>query len=124
MKFILLLTLVISSLSVSAADLPKKSQQEISHLIHYLEVSGCRFNRNGTWYTSVEAVKHINKKYEYLLDKKIVSSAEVFIEKAASESSMSGKPYLVQCGEAQAQPSAKWFTSELESYRKKAGETQ
>ncbi len=124
MKFIVFCILLISSLTVFAEDLSNKSQQEINHLITDLETSGCRFNRNGTWYTSIEAVKHINKKYEYLLDKKLVSSAEVFIEKAASESSMSGKPYLVQCGSEQAQPSANWFTAELKNYRKKAGEVQ
>src|SRR4051812_32804185 len=109
MKTIIFL-LIISSLPVFAEDLSVKSQQEIKHLITYLETSGCRFNRNGTWYTSAEAVQHINKKYAYLLDKKLVPSAEIFIEKAASESSMSGKPYLVQCGDAQ-EPSATWFTT-------------
>ena len=119
-KFILFWIFIINPLMAVAEELSFKSQQEISHLISYLEKSGCRFNRNGTWYSSTEAVQHINKKYEYLLDKKLVRSAEVFIEKAASESSMSGKPYLVQCGNEQTQPSANWFAAELKNYRKKS----
>lgn len=117
MKFLLLFTLLITPLFAYAVDLSKTSQQEITHLISYLEVSGCQFNRNGTWYSAVDAVSHINKKYQYLLDKKLVASAEFFIEKAASVSSMSGKAYLVKCGSAEAQASAVWFTAELARYR-------
>lgn len=120
MKYLLLFSLLLAYVSASAAELPKTSQQEITHLMNYLETSGCRFNRNGTWYSTADAVSHINKKYQYLLDKKIVSSAEIFVEKAASESSMSGNAYLVQCGDLQPEPSAIWFTNELKKYREKA----
>lgn len=121
MKLLLSFSLLITSLFAQAADLSQTSQQEIAHLIHYLESSGCQFNRNGTWYPTAEAVNHINKKYQYLLDKKLVSSAEIFIEKAASESSMSGKAYLVQCGGNTPQASGAWFTAELVRFRQSNG---
>lgn len=124
MKYLLVFLLLTSSFFAcaegsSSSSLPT-TQQEIAHLINYLETSGCRFNRNGTWYSAADAVDHINKKYQYLLDKKLVSSAETFIEKAASESSMSGKAYLVQCGDAHPEPSAIWFSTELKKYRQQA----
>ena len=109
--------LIMAASSAGADELPAQSQQEIAHLLQYLESSGCQFNRNGTWYDAVAAKEHINKKYQYLLDKHQLTSAESFIEKAATESSMSGKAYLVKCGSGEASESAAWFRAELQKYR-------
>lgn len=104
---------------VFAAEPSPASKQEVEHLFSYLRNSGCEFFRNGTWYDGKAAVDHLQKKYQYLVDKGMVSSAESFIDKGASESSMSGKPYLVRCG-ANAKPveSAAWLKAELAKYRK------
>lgn len=91
--------------------------KEISHLLSRLGASGCQFNRNGTWHDAAKAVEHINTKYEYLRKRNLVPTAEAFIERAASESSMSGKPYLVKCGDAPAKPSADWLRETLSRYR-------
>ncbi len=96
------------------------AQQEISHLFAYLKSSGCQFNRNGSWYGPQEAADHLNDKYQYLLNKNRISTAEDFIAGAASQSSMSGQPYLVKCGDAAPVESAIWFRVELEKYRKSA----
>ena len=93
------------------------AQQEISHLMTRLGASGCQFNRNGSWYPSSTAESHLRRKYEYLLKKDLVTTAESFIERAGSESSSSGKPYLVKCSDGQAVPSADWLTAELARYR-------
>ncbi|MGZ5789616.1 MAG: DUF5329 domain-containing protein, partial [Burkholderiaceae bacterium] len=87
-------------------------------LFTYLQKSGCQFNRNGSWYQPNEAVNHLQKKYQYLLDKNLISTAEDFIQKAATESSMSGKPYLVKCDNATPVESAIWFKRELAAFRK------
>ncbi len=100
-----------------AGEPPSMAKQENSHLISYLKDSGCRFNRNGTWYSSADAVDHLNKKFQYLLDKGMVSSAEDFITRAASESSISHKPYLVKCSTNPAVKSGPWLKSELIRYR-------
>jgi uncharacterized membrane protein len=93
------------------------ASNEIAHLIAQLGASGCQFNRNGTWYASSAAQSHLQRKYEYLLEKNLVTTAETFIERAGSESSRSGKPYVVKCGDAEAVKSAEWLTSELKKYR-------
>ncbi len=93
-------------------------RQEIAHLLQYLGNSGCQFKRNDSWYSSAEAVVHLDKKYQYLLRKDLVASAEDFIARAASESSTSGKPYQVKCGTNGAVPSSAWLKSELAKYRK------
>lgn len=110
------LVCMLSSLSYGA-ELSAATQQEISHLFSYLENSGCQFNRNDSWYEAKDAVTHINKKYQYLLGKNLISSTESFIEGAATKSSMSGKPYQVRCDGVVAQ-SAPWFKAELTKYRK------
>ncbi|MDF0605680.1 DUF5329 domain-containing protein [Neisseriaceae bacterium TC5R-5] len=93
------------------------TKQEIDHLLSYLEKSRCEFNRNGSWYTSVEASKHLRDKYEYLLKKDWVSNAESFIDRAASKSSMTGQAYQVRCSGQQAVASANWLSSELKRWR-------
>jgi hypothetical protein len=120
-RFLLRLMLVwalLSSMPSFAAEPLATTKQEIQHLLSRLENSGCQFFRNGTWYDGKAATAHLRQKYQYLLDKGMVSTAESFIEKGASESSVSGKPYLVKCG-ADAKPveSAAWLKSELAKYR-------
>lgn len=97
---------------------PSKSpQEEVEHLFQYLQKSGCRFNRNGTWYSSEKAVDHLRRKYAYLVKKGIFTTAESFIDKGASASSMSGAPYQVQCDSMPPVPSGPWLRAELTRYR-------
>lgn len=96
---------------------PKSPQEEVEHLFQYLQKSGCRFNRNGTWYSSEKAVDHLRRKYAYLVKKGIFSTAESFIDKGASTSSMSGTPYQVQCDSLPPTLSGPWLTAELKRYR-------
>lgn len=115
-RLILCLAIVLASRAV--ADEPGTvARKEISHLISHLGSSGCQFQRNGSWYTSSQAVSHLTRKYEYLLKRGLVPSAEAFIQRAATESSVSGKPYLVKCGQAPPVPSAAWLREELAKFR-------
>ena len=107
------------SLSVHAADLSSQSKAEIEYLFSYLKNSGCQFNRNEKWYSANEAVSHLGTKYNYLLEKNMLSSAEDFIDKAATSSSMSGKLYLVKCSNEEPVQSSAWFKAELSKYRSK-----
>lgn len=93
-------------------------QQEVEHLFTHLEISGCQFNRNGSWYSASEAAAHIRKKYEYLLNRNLLKTTESFIEKAATKSSMSGKPYEVKCEGQPVVLNSVWFSKELNDYRK------
>ena len=99
-----------------AADAEDKTENEILHLFEYLAKSNCEFNRNGVWYDPEKARKHIEKKYRYLSKIGLINSAEQFIDRAASQSSMSGKSYLVRCGQSTV-PSSTWFSNELKRFR-------
>ena len=82
-----------------------------------LRESNCEFSRNGSWYNAQKASEHLQRKYDYLLKKKLVTSTESFIELAATKSSMSGKAYQVRCGKAAPVSSQSWFTSKLTGLR-------
>jgi Family of unknown function (DUF5329) len=100
-----------------AAEPPATAQAEIEHLLRYLEQSGCEFFRNGRWHRATDARGHLDRKYRYLVERGLVSSAEDFIARAGSESSVSGRPYQVRCGTAAPVPSARWLTDELRRHR-------
>jgi hypothetical protein len=116
----ILLVLFILYASTVIADAPSPAAKyEIAHLLSYLQTSGCQFNRNGTWYSSAEAVSHLNNKYNYLQKRGLVPTSEAFIERAASKSSMSSVAYRVKCGSEPEINSADWFRSELDRFRQR-----
>ena len=116
MRLALLLVLMIAA-SAHAAEPDATATKEIAYLIDHLASSGCQFNRNGTWYQAPRAVSHLKRKYEYLLDKGLVTDADAFIRLAATQSSASGKTYLVKCGNQPETPSATWFQAALAKFR-------
>lgn len=107
MKRFTALLLLISPLFAHAEPSPA-ARQEIAHLIGYLTASGCSFQRNGSWHDAAQAARHLQRKYDYLLKRDLVASSEDFIARAASESSLSGKPYQVRCGGNAPVASAAW----------------
>ncbi|UHQ21671.1 DUF5329 domain-containing protein [Lysobacter sp. 5GHs7-4] len=98
---------------------PPQAEREIEQLIATLGRSGCQFQRNGSWYDAAQAQAHLRKKYAYLRKRDMVASAEQFIERAGSESSMSGRAYQIRCGAAAAMPSAAWLRARLNEIRAK-----
>jgi hypothetical protein len=110
-------SLLLSAATLAAAPLAAPVRAEVDTLLDALQNSGCRFNRNGTWYDGRKAKEHLLEKLDYLERRGTVASTERFIDLAASTSSMSGKPYLVQCGAAAAVESRAWLTSTLQSIR-------
>lgn len=121
-RLILLLALSIAA-SAHGAEPDANARKEIAHLMEHLASSGCQFNRNGTWYDASRAVNHLKRKYEYLLKKDLVPDADAFIRLAATESSASGKPYLVKCGNEPEVQSATWFRDALARFRTESGRT-
>lgn len=115
MKHLIIALLLGSSSTLSLAT--PAATQEIEHLIAHLKTSGCEFQRNGSWYSSTKAAEHLRGKYDYLLKKGWVVTAEDFITRAATESSMSHKPYQVRCAGKEAEASAGWLQAELKRLR-------
>lgn len=115
-----LVALILASCVVgptSAASLAPTARDEIDALLGRLTASGCQFKRNGTWYTAGDARAHLVKKLDYLAGRGAVASAEQFIERAATQSSVSGEAYAVKCGDEPARASSDWLRSELRALR-------
>jgi hypothetical protein len=76
---------------------PASAVAEINYLLEFIDRSGCRFYRNGSWYDSHRAQSHLRDKYDFLAARGRIKSADDFIEQAATRSSMSGEEYQIQC---------------------------
>jgi len=105
------------ALPAGAAPTAPPVRAEIDGLLAELQRQQCRLQRNGSWHSADEARQHMLRKLAYLEERGSLTSAEQFIEQAATKSSSSGKPYHVQCGSATAQPSRDWLLASLRAQR-------
>ena len=60
---------------------------------------------------------HLREKYQWLVNKDMISATSDFIDKAASESSMTGLAYRVRCKGQEDVLSKQWLNDELTRYR-------
>lgn len=117
MRHALAALFLLAAATASAVPLPPTARAEVDALLTRLQSSGCEFNRNGSWYSGADAKAHLLKKLAYLEGKALVQTAEQFIERGASASSASGKPYLVRCAGKAPVESAQWLKAELQAVR-------
>ena len=112
MKFYPLILAFAVSTAVAGAPV---EDEEIGYLLTEIGSSGCQFVRNGEAHDSEAAAAHLAMKYRRA--RRYVGSAEQFIERIATGSSWTGKPYQVACeGEVQV-TSAAWLSGALETHR-------
>ena len=76
-----------------------------------------KFMRNGDPHDADEAAKHLQAKYEYFREK--IVTAEDFIERCATRSEMTGKPYMVQIGDARPREAQAFMLQELRTLRQR-----
>ncbi len=101
----------------TAAHLAPAVRAEIEGLLGRLEASRCEFQRNGVWHSAADASSHLRGKLNYLDERGMVASAEQFIERAATQSSMTGGAYRVRCANATPVPSSTWLSAQLQRMR-------
>jgi hypothetical protein len=87
---------------------------EVNYLLDFVAASGCEFERNGSRHDPVSAADHLRLKYDR--GKRYVNSAEQFIDRLASESSWTGKPYSVNCDGIE-EPTGVWLHRALQEHR-------
>lgn len=108
----------LASLVVTASAAPgEQARREITQLMDGLSNSACEFQRNGKWYGRTDARAHLQRKYDYLLKRDLVDTAEQFIERAASKSSLSGRAYRVRCPGQPETDAGAWFLARLKALR-------
>ncbi len=101
---------------LSSATLAAAAQDmEIDYLLDAIRTSGCQFVRNGESHDATAAAEHLAMKYRRA--RRHVADADQFIERIASASSWSGKPYYVACSVTGEVLSATWLSHALQRYR-------
>jgi hypothetical protein len=101
--------------SVTASALGDTEGKRIEYLIASVEnLKGAKFIRNGSEHDGKEAAAHLRMKRKNAASS--VRTAEDFINKCASKSYLSGKPYLIVFSNGQTVPSEVFFRQKLREY--------
>jgi hypothetical protein len=119
LRWVIGLVAALGALATSAACAEPTPQvrAEVNFLLGYVEGSGCDFDRNGTWYKSPAAQRHLRDKFNYLVARDLIHTTEDFVQHAASESSFTGRPYRVRCQSKEPVASKQWLIEELARLR-------
>ncbi len=93
----------------------------IKFLIHEVEQVQGSFIRNGREYLPAEAGAHLKMKLDratgsWFAPDKDQWTAELFIEKIASKSSISGKPYQIKFNNGQTVDAGEWLRERLNDF--------
>jgi hypothetical protein len=112
-RFAATVLLALTTLAVHAENSTDTSN-EIEFLLHAIGSSNCSFERNGTAHSAPQAEEHLRMKYNKA--RKHVATADEFIDKLASESSWTGKPYFIKCQDTE-EPSRNWLSTKLTELR-------
>ncbi len=118
MKLLLGVVFLAMGAQAWSAEPSTGASAEIGKLLSALGGSKCEFYRNGSWHDAADAQAHLTKKYEYLRNKKKITTTEQFIADAGSKSSMSGEAYQVRCPGRPAEAGATWLSDELARLRR------
>ena len=89
---------------------------EIGRLLRAVEVSGVTFIREEREYGPAEAAKHMRAKITASAEP--VRTAEEFIERIATRSSLTKRDYQVRLADGKTVPSAEWLRARLADIRK------
>jgi hypothetical protein len=115
----IILALLIWNLTTLAN--PPAEKEKIESLIRAVEgLKDARFIRNGSEYDSSSAAKFLKRKWES--QTKEIATARDFIDKAASSSSTSGKPYLIKFKDGKTIKCGDYLTGELKRIEGGKGE--
>jgi hypothetical protein len=106
--------------SLRAADKPLTEKGKIEALINHLEnLKDATFIRNDTKYEAKTAARFLRGKWQAQeAQEKEIKTAMEFIEKVASVSSTSGKPYVIRFKDAREVKCGEYLREELEKLEK------
>ena len=109
---LLLLAPLLAPSFARAETLSAAEQQKIEALINLVgDLKGAKFVRNGSSYEPTTAVRFLRGKWD--ANKAGVKSARDFIDKVATKSETSGKPYLLRFNDGREIHSREFLLAEL-----------
>jgi hypothetical protein len=88
---------------------------EIEYLLTTIGSSECTFIRNGERHDAQDAEAHLRMKYRR--GKRYAPTSDQFIERLASKSSLSKKPYYIECESEERMAFGQWLMQRLNEYR-------
>jgi hypothetical protein len=101
-----------ASLALAADSKPLTEKQKIEALIKHVEaLENAKFVRNDKEYEAKTAARFLRGKWE--ANEAQIKTAKDFIEKAASVSSTTGKPYLIRLKDGKEQKCGDYLTEQL-----------
>ncbi|MGZ9170580.1 MAG: DUF5329 family protein [Candidatus Binatia bacterium] len=111
--FVIALLVSLTAVSfVNAQNLAAIEKQKIEALIKQVgDLKEAKFVRNGSTYEPATAVRFLRGKWN--ANKADINSARDFIEKIATKSGTSGKPYLMRYSDGKEIPSREFLLAEL-----------
>ena len=116
--FIALALAVLTRVGVATEPISVREMARIEHLCDAVARSkGMYFVRNGKAYSPDEAATFLREKLKAMGDE--VRTAEEFIDKIATKSSMSGEPYIVRFADGREMPSVEFLRAELARHRRR-----
>jgi len=122
-KFLYLFMIaLLLALPAGANEAPTEAEREITYLINEVRDSGQTFVRNGTPYPAAEAADHLAMKYNRVKDH--IATAEDFIEKVASKSSVTGQPYIIEGNDGSEVLANAWLHEELDRMRSETPQSE
>jgi hypothetical protein len=114
----MLIAMCISSSLISAQTTynkpakPVTEEEKIELLINSVEqLLGAQFYRNGEWYDATTAADHLRMKLSKAGSR--VKTTQDFIDKVASESSMTGEAYKIKYSDGKVVTTKEYFTGKL-----------
>lgn len=116
---LLLAFVVVYFLAMRAAVAADDTQEEILALIQKVAVSDCQFERNGDLHDAEAAADHLRLKYRN--GRRYATSTENFIDRLASSSSFTRRPYYIICPDSGRQRANDWLHGALQLLRAETG---
>ncbi|MGV3774537.1 MAG: DUF5329 family protein [Verrucomicrobiales bacterium] len=108
-KTVTALCVLLFSVALQAA--PANVEATVKKVLKVVEQSEAKFIRNGKEYPAKDAAEHLQKKYDYY--KKEIKTVDDFIEKCASKSIVSGKPYYIKPKNGKEVPFTTWLKEKV-----------
>lgn len=105
-----------SSIVSQAKKMILAEKDKINYLLNELVKSNAVFIRNGEEFSGQEAKAHMEKKLSYAGNK--IQTADQFIEKIATKSSITGNLYYVKLTDGTIMESSKWLKQKLNDLAK------
>lgn len=111
------ITALLLAAASTAQEMPAAEKEKVEALIKHLEgLKDAKFVRNDVEYDAQTAAKFVRGKWE--ANAAGIKTAKDFVEKAASVSSTTGKPYLIRFKDGKEVKSRDYLLAELEKLQK------